>query len=124
MSLAALNARARRIRKLYAALEQKRGGRPWTRAELAQGFVGDVGDLMKLVMAKDGLRPAQQLEPRLRHELGDCLWSLLVLAEACDVDLEAAFLATMDELEQRLKPRRVTTPRRTRTARTSRGRRG
>jgi NTP pyrophosphatase (non-canonical NTP hydrolase) len=124
MSLSALSARARRVRKLYARLETKRGGRPWTRAELAQGFVGDVGDLMKLLMAKDGRRPAKNLDAALAHEFGDCLWCLLVLAEASGVDLEAAFLATMAELEQRLKPRRTTARRRTRTARTSRGRRG
>ena len=124
MSLAPLAARARRVRQLYAALETKRGGRPWTRGELAQGFVGDVGDLMKLLMAKDGRRPAKNLDAALAHEFGDCLWSLLVLAEASGVELETAFLATMAELEQRLKPRHPTVRRRTRTARTSRGRRG
>ena len=123
MSLSALSARAQRVRQLYATLETKRGGRPWTRAELAQGFVGDVGDLMKLLMARDGLRPVTRLTARLRHEFGDCLWSLLVLAEACDVDLEAAFHSTMNELERRLRPRRVTVRRRTKTAKTSRGRR-
>ena len=61
MSLAPLAERARRVRALYAKLEKQRSGRPWTRAELAQGFVGDVGDLMKLLMAKDGVRPAAQL---------------------------------------------------------------
>jgi NTP pyrophosphatase (non-canonical NTP hydrolase) len=124
MSLSALSLRARRVRELYAALETKRGGRPWTRAELAQGFVGDVGDLMKLLMAKDGRRPAAQLEARLAHEFGDCLWCLLVLAEASGVDLEAAFHHSMDYLEQRLKPRRPKARRRTKTARTSRARRG
>jgi NTP pyrophosphatase (non-canonical NTP hydrolase) len=110
MSLSALSTRARRIRKLYARLETQRGGRPWTRAQLAQGFVGDVGDLMKLLMAKDGLRPAEQLDARLAHEFGDCLWSLLVLADASDVDLEKAFHGTMDELELRLKPARKKKP--------------
>jgi NTP pyrophosphatase (non-canonical NTP hydrolase) len=124
MSLSALSARAHRVRELYAALETKRGGRPWTRAELAQGFVGDVGDLMKLLMALDGLRPATRLKARLRHELGDCLWSLLVLADACDVDLEAAFDSTMGGLERRLRPRRVRARRRTKTAKTPRARRG
>ncbi len=124
MSLSALSLRARRVRELYAELETQRGGRPWTRAELAQGFVGDVGDLMKLLMAKDGRRPAAQLDAKLVHEFGDCLWCLLVLAEASGVDLEAAFLGTMDELERRLKPRRVKARRRTRTARTPRARRG
>lgn len=105
MSLSQLSVRARKIRKLYAELETKRGGRAWTRGELAQGFVGDVGDLMKLLMAKDGLREAENLDAKLAHEFGDCLWSLLVLAEASNVDLEKAFDSTMDELERRLKSR-------------------
>ena len=124
MPLSALARRAQRVRVLYAELETKRGGRPWTRAELAQGFVGDVGDLMKLLMAKDGRRPAKQLDARLAHEFGDCLWCLLVLADASGVNLEQAFNATMDELEQRLKPRRPRAPRRTRTAQTPHVRRG
>jgi NTP pyrophosphatase (non-canonical NTP hydrolase) len=105
--LAPLAARARRVRELYAKLETQRNGRPWTRAELAQGFVGDVGDLMKLLMAKEGIRPAAQLDARLRHEFGDCLWCLFVLADAHHVDLEDAFQHTMDYLEAQLKTRTV-----------------
>lgn len=87
----------------YATLETARGGAPWTRAELAQGFAGDVGALMKLVMAREGRREAPpDLDARLAHELADCLWSVLVLAEACGIDLERAFLATMEELERKL----------------------
>ena len=106
MSLSALSARAQRVRKLYAALETKRDGRPWTRAELAQGFVGDVGDLMKLLIAKDGRRPAKNLDAALGHEFADCLWSILVLADACDVNLEMAFKQTMSQLEQKLSVRK------------------
>lgn len=39
---------------------------------------------------------------KLTHELADCLWSLIVIAEKYDVDLEAAFSQTMDELEKRI----------------------
>lgn len=67
-----------------------------------QGFVGDVGDLMKLVMAKSGIRTIADTEQKLPHELADCLWSVLVLARLYDVDLEKAFLTTMDDLERRL----------------------
>lgn len=67
-----------------------------------QGFVGDVGDLMKLVMAKSGIRTIADTEHKLPHELADCLWSVLVLARLYDVDLEKAFLTTMDDLERRL----------------------
>ena len=83
-SLAQLTARARRVRDLYAAQARRAGTPVWGPAELAQGFVGDVGDLMKLVMAKEGLRPtkAQNLDAALAHELADCLWSFLLLADA------------------------------------------
>lgn len=118
MTFSALVRRARRVRALYAALEQRRGGRPWSGAELAQGFVGDVGDLMKLVMAKEGRRPGRRVDAALAHELADCLWSVVVLADAYSIDLEKSFVRTMAELERRLTARR-----RTRTARTPRARR-
>ena len=102
--LAQLTARARRIRKLYAELETRRNGRPWTPAELAQGFVGDVGDLMKLVMAKEGLRPGKNLDVALAHELADCLWCVLVLADAYGINLGSAFDRTMTGLERKLTP--------------------
>jgi NTP pyrophosphatase (non-canonical NTP hydrolase) len=69
---------------------------------LMQGFVVDVGDLMKLVMAKAGTRPVDHVDQKLAHELSDCLWSVLVLAKAYDVDLEKEFLRTMDEIEVKL----------------------
>lgn len=104
MNLDELTGRAATIRDLYAKAARARGEEPWTRAELAQGFVGDVGDLMKLVMAKEGRRVTrhQNLDAALEHELADCLWSVLLLAETYGVDLEQAFLRTMDGLEQRL----------------------
>jgi NTP pyrophosphatase (non-canonical NTP hydrolase) len=104
MELAELSRRAMEIRARFAAQESARTGHPWSRAEIAQGFVGDVGDLMKLLMAKDGRRPAADLDAKLAHELADCLWSILVLARLCDVDLEPAFHRTMDDLEARTAP--------------------
>ena len=62
------------------------------------GLVGDVGDLAKLVQGKAGVRPRDDLDAALAHELADCLWAVLTLADAYDVDLEAAFTSTMDEL--------------------------
>jgi NTP pyrophosphatase (non-canonical NTP hydrolase) len=88
--------RALAVRRTYAALERERFGREWTGEELMLGFVKDVGDLASLVQAKD-------LDAALAHELADCLWSLIVLAERYGVDLERAFAATMDGLEADLK---------------------
>lgn len=38
----------------------------------------------------------------MAHELADCLWSVMVLADAYDVDLEDAFLRTMRDLNEHL----------------------
>ena len=95
--------RALDIRRRYAGLERARYGRPWTTEEIALGFVGDVGDLMKLVQAAAGVRAIPDARARLAHELADCLWSVLVLADAYEIDLERVFLETMDALEQHLR---------------------
>lgn len=95
---AVLSARARDVRERFAAFEKNRIGREWTTAEIMSGFVVDVGDLTRLVMAATGARQVDDLRPKLEHELADCLWSVLVLAERLDVDLGRAFDATMNEL--------------------------
>lgn len=105
MTLKELSRRALEIRERYGEFETERIGRPWSNTEIALGFVGDVGDLARLVMAKEGLRGADDLEVRLAHELADCLWCLLVLSEKYGVDLEREFLGTMEELEGRIAAR-------------------
>jgi NTP pyrophosphatase (non-canonical NTP hydrolase) len=102
MELSQLTERAMQIRQAFARHEQHRTGRVWSREEIMQGFVGDVGDLMKIVMAKNGARPMADVDRKLAHELADCLWSVLVLARLYNVDLEQAFLSTMTEIEDKL----------------------
>ena len=93
-----MRARARGVREQYAAMETARYGRAWSREEIMLGFRGDVGDLAKLVQGKEGVRPRDDLDEALAHELADCLWSVLSLADAYDVDREASFANTMQEL--------------------------
>jgi NTP pyrophosphatase (non-canonical NTP hydrolase) len=100
MEFSALAERAIRIRHLYAQLEQHKYGRSWSGEEVMLGFIGDVGDLAKLILAKEGVRDIADANDKLAHELADCLWSVLVLAALYDVDLEHAFVETMDEIEK------------------------
>jgi len=102
MDIKELTKRAIEIRGKLAVLEQKKHGRAWTRSEIAQGFVSDVGDFMKLVMAKDGLRDIENIDNELKYELADCLWSILILAKEYDIDIEDAFVGTMDHLEKKI----------------------
>jgi len=53
-------------------------------------------------MAHSGVRGIPDAGPKLAHELADCLWSILVLAQMHGVDLERAFLQTMDDLERQI----------------------
>ena len=95
-----LSRRAIHIRQLYAEYEEKLHGRSWTREEIMLGFVGDVGDLSKLVQANEGIRRIEDAKDKLAHELSDCLWSIMILADLYEVDLEDAFVRTMDDIEQ------------------------
>ena len=94
--------RAQAVRSKYAELEKANYGREWTGEELMLSFVKDMGDLAKLVQAKEGIRPTENVDEELAHELSDCMWSIIVLADKYNVDLEIAFTKTMDGLEARL----------------------
>ncbi len=103
MALNDLTKRANEIRTLFKRHEELTHGRAWTREEIMLGLVGDTGDLAKLVMAKEGIRDIPDHDAKLKHELSDCLWSILVLAEEYKIDLEKEFFATMDSIEKKLK---------------------
>lgn len=100
-----LSDRAWRVRQLYARYEARAHGRAWPPEEVALGFVGDVGDLAKLIQAAEGVRNIPDARCRLGHELADCLWSVRTLARLYDVDLEASFTALMGELETSIQRR-------------------
>jgi NTP pyrophosphatase (non-canonical NTP hydrolase) len=106
MEFQQLAARACEVRALYAEREVRRDGRSWSTTDLMNGFVGDVGDLSKLVAAHAGVRPGPtNLTDALGHELADCLWSVMVLADAVGVDLEQAFIRTMEDLDSHVRRR-------------------
>src|SRR5579862_9460738 len=92
-----LEQRAMEIRRKYDELNKTRKGQPWNAAKLARGFKKDVSELLTIV-EQDMID-----RKKLSHELGDCLWSVLVIARKLDIDIERAFWTTMAEIEQRFK---------------------
>ncbi|MCC6297790.1 MAG: nucleotide pyrophosphohydrolase [Anaerolineales bacterium] len=99
MEFQALIDRAMSIREMYENKEKQLFGSAWTSEEIALGFVGDVGDLAKLIVAENGKRDVENSHEKLSHELADCLWSVIVLSKLHNVDLEGSFIKVMDELE-------------------------
>jgi NTP pyrophosphatase (non-canonical NTP hydrolase) len=93
--------RAVEVRNKYDELNATRGV-SWNEQNLMSGFVGDVGDLSKIIMAKHGLRSMDDVDAKLAHELADCLWSVLVLADKYQIDLASEFMKTMDGLDKRI----------------------
>lgn len=102
MTFEELQKRAIEIRDKYDNLNQQKRGLTWNEQQLMAGFVGDVGDLSKIVMAKHGLRAMDDVDEKLAHELSDCLWSILVLASRYDINLANEFQKTMDGLDSRI----------------------
>jgi NTP pyrophosphatase (non-canonical NTP hydrolase) len=96
-----------RLRESYDDLNLRESGRIWTHEEIMLGFVGDVGDLAKLVVAEEGVRSLPGGREALEHEIADCLWSLLILADRYDVDLAAVFNRMVAELDLKLAARRA-----------------
>lgn len=97
--------RAIEIREKYNKLNAQKGQIVWDSAAMVQGLIGDVGDLTKLVMAKNNLRSVKagsDLDTSIKHELSDCLWSIMTIAHSLGVNLEEEFLKTMDELDARI----------------------
>ena len=97
-----LQKRALEIKQKYAELNVVKGQGEWNLRDVTLGFVADVGELAEYVMAKENLRHVDDVDAKLRHELSDCLWSILVIAGKLDINLEAEFSKTMDELDARI----------------------
>ena len=102
MEFEVLIRRAIELHTLYAQVEETTNNRDLTNEEVALDFVGDVWDLAKLILGYNGARETTEAEQKLAGQLAECLWSVIVLARLNNIDLEQAFIQTMDEWEQQL----------------------
>ena len=102
MELQKLVNRAMDLRRQYEKKETELYGRPATDEDIAQSFLGDVNNLMKLIMAENGNRTIANSKEKLEAQLAHCLWSVIILAKMRNIDLEQAFMETMDRLENHL----------------------
>ncbi len=73
--------RAMDLRGQYAKKETELYGSPATDEDIAQGFSGDVNNLIKLILAERGKRTIANSKEKLEAQLAHCLWSVIVLAK-------------------------------------------
>lgn len=91
--------RAQEIRDMFQKYEKKNVGKIWAKEQILEGLIVDIGDLTRLIMAKEGYRKVDDVDRKLEHELSDCLWAIIILASKYNIDLEKAFFDTMNELD-------------------------
>ncbi len=80
--------KALKIKDLYSHLNQVKGENKWGLTEYTRAFIGDVGDLNKMIMAKQGYREWADRGHNLEAELIDCFWALFIIGNELNVDLE------------------------------------
>jgi len=94
--------RALDLRRQYEIKETNLYGSASTSVNIAEGFAGDVNNLVKLVEAEQGQRQIANSKEKLDAQLAHCLWSVVVLANMHNVNLENSFMEAMDRLENHL----------------------
>jgi NTP pyrophosphatase (non-canonical NTP hydrolase) len=89
------------IKKTYEQINIKDGHKKWQVEDYTMGMIGDCGDLCKLIMAKNKLRrtKSEDLDQDIEHELVDILWSLIIIADQLDIDLEEAAITQLNKLK-------------------------
>lgn len=102
MELQKLINRAMDLRNQYEKKEKQLYGSASTDEDIAQGFLGDVNNLVKLVKAEHGKGAIANSTEKLGSQLSHCLWSVIVLAKMHNIELEQSFMETMDKLENHL----------------------
>ena len=94
--------RAMDLRRQYEIKETDLYGSPSTAIDIAQGFAGDANNLVKLIRAEHGESSILNSRDKLEAQLAHCLWSVVVLAQMHNVNLETVFFDAMDRLETHL----------------------
>jgi NTP pyrophosphatase (non-canonical NTP hydrolase) len=94
---------ARKAALAYKKKDTSEGRKAWGVDQYMTGLVGDVGDLSKLIMARSGYRKTENVDARIEHELADCLWGLLAIADGLNIDLATAYRKNMDSVLQRVR---------------------
>jgi NTP pyrophosphatase (non-canonical NTP hydrolase) len=89
------------IKQTYEEINQKDGHKKWQVEDYTMGMIGDCGDLCKLVMAKNKLRrtKSENLDQDIEHELVDILWSLIIIADQLDINLEEVAITQLNKLK-------------------------
>lgn len=101
-SLPELQRIALKIANHYDDINRKAGRKTWDLNDYMDGLVGDIGDLMKALMAVRNRREIPGALQKVEHELADVLFSTLLLYRFFQLDPAKSFVDQMALLENNL----------------------
>ena len=99
MEFQSLVHRAMTLRKKYELKETELYGSPSTIDQIAEGFAGDVNNLIKFMQAEQGKRDIALSTEKIESQLAHCLWSVITISQMRGIELDRAFMEAMDRLE-------------------------
>jgi NTP pyrophosphatase (non-canonical NTP hydrolase) len=102
MDINELTKKVFQVENLYHDFDKKNGNKKWAAEESYVGLVSDVGDLGRLILAKEGFRDGPDDNKNLGRELAEILCSILFLAKKYNIDLEKSFIEEINNLEKKL----------------------
>ncbi len=103
MTFKQLNERTQRLKRDYDNLRRKQGEKPWMSTDYAEALVGDIGDLMKLIVRRRRKGAGKDVDRDIAKELSDCLYMIVALSQELGIDLEKEYEVNLEFLEQQLK---------------------
>lgn len=85
---------------------EKQGGY-WSSLSMLAALVEEVGELARLINAELGIKPQKSSELRssMSEELGDCLFSLICIANSYNIDLKTSLDQVLEKFATRDKTR-------------------
>jgi hypothetical protein len=103
MGLKTATDRAMHVRGLYHQLEERHEGSAWSPEDDMLGPGQRHRNRSRLEMAAGGRWvPDGDVSAHTADKLSESLWWILVIARRLDVDIDRAFVATMDRIEMHL----------------------
>lgn len=102
MNLNELTKKALETKSFYEAREQSESKKQWGTEEIYQALVSDVGDLGRVILAKEGFYDLTDTDTSLKHEFSEILYAVLLLANEYNIDLEQSFFDEMKKQQEKL----------------------
>ena len=84
-------------------VKDKMPGKPWGIYQRFNDLVEETGELANAIQVKEGWKTKNRAKADLVNSVCDVLYSILLIADHYDIDLEVEYRAVLEEIDTRRK---------------------